>query len=234
VTLATEVRAKRPRSANLAGKPSLSWHRLRNSCSARCCSPRLLTFYQQLVVRVSRDAVINARLAVIRAPIDGVATASVTTPGSAMKAGEAGGRVEDLLADDARPAQLLREVSATARIDEARANLAAAAAREADAKAAAGRGAALHARGFQSDEAQDKARHAQEVEEQGAIAARKRLDTLGVELDAARSGTFLGDSYNDAPSSLQRARELLLRITESPWSPMAVEAWALIFKNIAN
>jgi hypothetical protein len=142
-------------------------------------------------------------------------------------------------------------VIATARIDEARANLAAAAAREADAKAAAGRGAALHVRGFQSDEAQDiarqygfssclprstqdKARHAQEVEEQGAIAARKRLDTLGVELDAARSGTFLGDSYNDAPSSLQRARELLLRITESPWSPIAVEAWALIFKNIAN
>jgi hypothetical protein len=90
-----------------------------------------------------------------------------------------------------------------------------AAAREADAKAAAGRGAALHARGFQSDEAQDKARHAQEVEEQGAIAARKRLDTLGVEFDAARSGTFLGDSYNDAPSSLQRARELSLRITET-------------------
>jgi hypothetical protein len=53
----------------------------------------VLTFYQQLVVRVSRDAVINARLAVIRAPIDGVATASVTTPGSAMKVGEAGGRV---------------------------------------------------------------------------------------------------------------------------------------------
>jgi hypothetical protein len=55
-----------------------------------------------------------------------------------------------------------------------------------------------------------------------------------VELDAARSETFLGDSYNDAPSSLQRARELSLRITESPWSPIAVEAWALIFKNIAN
>jgi hypothetical protein len=31
-------------------------------------------------------------------------------------------------------------------------------------------------------------------EEQGAIAARKRLDTLSVELDAARSSTFLGDS----------------------------------------
>ena len=253
MTLAAEVRAKRPRSADLAGKPALSWRRFAKFMfGAVLLAAGVLTFYQQLVVRVSRDAVINARLAVIRAPIDGVATASVTTPGSAMKAGEAVGRVEDLLADDARLAQLQREVSATAlerdsltrrlsdlerargeaeaqaeayrvgrvrqlelRIDEARANLAAAAAREADAKAAAGRGAALHARGFQSDEAQDKARHAQEVEEQGAIAARKRLDTLGVELDAARSGTFLGDSYNDAPSSLQRARELSLRITET-------------------
>jgi len=47
------------------------------------------------------------------------------------------------------------------------------------------------------------------------IAARKRLDALTVELDAARNGTFLGDSYNDAPSSLQRARELALRMTET-------------------
>jgi biotin carboxyl carrier protein len=101
------------------------------------------------------------------------------------------------------------------RIEEARANLGAAAAREADAKAVVGRGAALHARGFQSDEAQEKARHAQEVEDQSVIAARKRLDTLTVELDAARNGTFLGDSYNDAPSSLQRTRELALRIAET-------------------
>jgi multidrug resistance efflux pump len=189
---------------------------------------------------------------VIRAPIDGIATTVVTTPGTAIKAGEAMGRVEDPRADDARLAQLQREVSATElerdalarrltdlgqarseaeaqaeayrlgrvrqlelRIEEARANLDAAAAREADAKAVVGRGAALHARGFQSDEAQDKARHAQEVEDQAVIAARKRLDALTVELDAARNGTFLGDSYNDAPSSLQRARELALRITET-------------------
>jgi len=37
----------------------------------------LFTFYQQLVVRASRDAVINARVAVIRAPIDGIATAAL-------------------------------------------------------------------------------------------------------------------------------------------------------------
>jgi multidrug resistance efflux pump len=255
VTLTADVSAKRPRSTDLAGagKRALSWRRFgKFTFGAALLTAGVLTFYQQLVVRVSRDAVINARLTVIRAPIDGIATAAVTTPGSAIEAGEAVGRVEDPLADDARLAQLQRETSATElerdslarrltdldrarseaeaqaeayrlgrvrqlelRIEEARANLAAAAAREADAKAVAGRGAALHARGFQSDEAHEKAHHAQEVEGQGVIAARKRLDTLGVELDAARSSTFLGDSYNDAPSSLQRARELALRITET-------------------
>ena len=255
MTLAADVSAKRPRSADLAGagKRTVSRRRfVKFIFGAVLLAAAVLTFYQQLVVRVSRDAVINARLAVIRAPIDGIATAAVTIPGSGIKAGEAVGRVEDPLADDARLAQLQREASATElerdsltrrltdlerargeaeaqaeayrlgrvrqlelRIEEARANLAAAAAREADAKATVGRGAALHARGFQSDEAQDKARHSQEIEEQGVVAARKRLDTLSVELDAARSGTFLGDSYNDAPSSLQRARELALRITET-------------------
>jgi multidrug resistance efflux pump len=214
----------------------------------------LFTFYQQFVVRASRGAVINARVAVIRAPIDGIATTAATTPGARIKAGDAIGLVEDPLADDARLAQLQREQNAAElerdslarrltdldrargeaeaqaeaeayrvgrvrqlelRIEEARANLDAAAAREADAKAVVGRGAALHARGFQSDEAQEKARHTQEVEDQAVIAARKRLDALTVELDAARNGTFLGDSYNDAPSSLQRARELALRITET-------------------
>jgi biotin carboxyl carrier protein len=222
------------------------------ACAALLLAAGLVSLYQQLVVRASRDAVINARVAVIRAPIDGIATATVTTPGMAIKTGEAIGRVEDPLADDARLAQLEREASAAElerdslprrltdlerargeaaaqaeayrlgrvrqlelRIEEARANLDAAAAREADAKAVVGRGAALHARGFQSDEAQEKARYAQEVEDQAVIAARMRLDALAVELDAARTGTFLGDSYNDAPSSLQRARELALRITET-------------------
>jgi multidrug resistance efflux pump len=255
VTTAAETTARRPRSPDLGGRsrPALLTRRAgKLGFGALLLAAGLLTFYQQLVVRASRDAVINARVAVIRAPIDGIATAAVTTPGIAIKAGEAIGRVEDSLADDARLAQLQREASATEierdslvrrlndlerargdaeaqaeayrlgrvrqlelRIEEAGANLDAAVAREADAKAVVGRGAALHARGFQSDEAQEKARHAQEVEDQAVIAARSRLHALTVELDAARNGTFLGDSYNDAPSSLQRARELALRITET-------------------
>ena len=116
MTLAADVSAKRPRSADLAGagKRTVSRRRFAKFIfGAVLLAAAVLTFYQQLVVRVSRDAVINARLAVIRAPIDGIATAAVTIPGSGIKAGEAVGRVEDPLADDARLAQLQREASAT-------------------------------------------------------------------------------------------------------------------------
>jgi multidrug resistance efflux pump len=255
VTTAADADIRRPRSADLAqtGKHVFAWRRLgKFAFGAALLAAGLLTIYQQLVVRVSRDAVINARITVIRAPIDGIATAAVTTPGMEIKAGTPIGRVEDPLADDARLAQLEREASTTElerdslgrrlgdleraraaaeaqaeayrqgrvrqlelRIDEARANLAAATEREGDANATVARGAALHTRGFQSDEAQEKARHAQEIERQGVVATRKRLDALTVELDAARNGTFLGDSYNDVPSSLQRSRELALRVAET-------------------
>jgi multidrug resistance efflux pump len=101
------------------------------------------------------------------------------------------------------------------RIEEARANLTAAIARQSDALAADRRGAALNARGYMANSAYERALHAREVAQQDVIAARKRLDALSVELEAARSGTYLGDNYNDVPSSFQRARELTLRIEET-------------------
>jgi biotin carboxyl carrier protein len=42
-------------------------------------------------------------------------------------------------------------------------------------------------------------------------AARKRLEATRVERDAVAEGVFVGDSYNDSPSSEQRAAELRLR-----------------------
>jgi multidrug resistance efflux pump len=234
-------------------RPLISWRRTAKLLFfAGLLAAGLLTLYQQLVLRVSRDAVINAQLAVIRAPIDGIATASVTIPGAAISAGAPLGRVDDPLPDDNRLVELQREASdieleraslsarladlaraqaeaeaqaeayrlgrvreLELRVEEARADLAAATEQQQNTEAEAARGAALHTRGFQSDEAQDKLAHAQEIARQNAIAARKRLDALSVELEAAQKGTFLGDSYNDAPSSLQRARELALRIAET-------------------
>src|SRR5438094_8231624 len=66
-----------------------------------------------------------------------------------------------------------------------------------------------------ADAAYERAQHAREVAQQDKIAARKRLDALIVALEAARNGTYLGDNYNDVPSSFQRARELTVRIEES-------------------
>ena len=63
MTLAADVSAKRPRSADLtgAGKRTVSRRRfIQFIFGAVLLAAAVLTFYQQLVVRVSRDAVINA------------------------------------------------------------------------------------------------------------------------------------------------------------------------------
>lgn len=211
-----------------------------------------LTAYQNILIRTSREAVINGRILVIRAPMDGVITVAASTPGSAVQAGASLGQIQDPRPDDARVFELQQEAAATQRerdslvrrltdlerarneadaqadayrigrvqqdelrVEQAQADLAAAMAREADAVAAVRRGDALHGRGFQSDEANEQARHAQEIAQQATIAARKALDALQVELQAARAGTYLGDNYNDVPSSFQRARELAVRIDEA-------------------
>ena len=45
-------------------------------------------------------------------------------------------------------------------------------------------------------------------------ALRHQLEGARVELDAARSGLFVGDSYNDQPSSVQRAEEVDAQIAD--------------------
>jgi multidrug resistance efflux pump len=211
-----------------------------------------LMLYQQLAVTVSTHAAINARIAVIRAPIDGFATATLGAPGTMVRASAVVGHIDNPLADFSRVADLERRLT-TSQLDrralearladleraraeaaanagayragrvredemlvaQVRANLAAALARADDSAAAARRGALLQARGFQSDAAEEHLRDTAAADRQSALAAKQQLAAQMVELDAARHGVFLGDSYNDAPYSLQQARELKLRITET-------------------
>ena len=212
----------------------------------------VISLYQQIGVRRSREAVINARVAIIRAPLDGVVSAYVTEPGSRIKAGMSIGVVENRLADATRFAELQREAGdvdierasleeqlkhlEAARADAAgqaeayragrehlldlqiagaRADSAAADERLLNAETVRIRGDTLHARGFQSDAAQDSLRYTEQIARQGAISARARAEALSVEREAAHDNTFLGDSYNDAPFSLQQARELALRIADT-------------------
>jgi multidrug resistance efflux pump len=239
--------------AGLAGARNLPWRRIvKFSIGAALLGVGALTTYQQVVVRVSREAVINARVASVRAPMDGIVKTAPTNPGRAVQAGALIGNIEDPMADDARVFQLQQDAQATEReraalsrrvadlqqarsdaeaqaeayrvgrvrqdelhVDEARASLSAAMARATEASSAEGRGAALHAHGYMADAAYERAQHAREVAQQDTIAARKRLEAFTVELDAARKGTYLGDNYNDVPSSFQRARELTVRIEET-------------------
>jgi multidrug resistance efflux pump len=235
------------------GTHTIPWRRYSKfALGAALIAIAAATTYQQVFVRVSREAVINARVTTIRAPMDGIVKTASAVPGRAVQAGDTIGDIEDPTADDARVFQLQQDLHATERehtaltsrladlrrsraeadaqaeayrigrvqqdqlrVEEARANLTAGIARQTDAIAAERRGAALNARGYMANSAYERALHAREVVQQDVIAARKRLDALTVELEAARGGTYLGDNYNDVPSSFQRARELTVRIEET-------------------
>src|SRR5258708_11612593 len=74
-----------------------------------------LTTYQNVLVRTSREAVLNGRAVVIRAPMDGMVATTLTAPGAAVQVGTSMGRVEDPRPDDARSFALQQEVAATRR-----------------------------------------------------------------------------------------------------------------------
>ena len=74
-----------------------------------------LTAYQHIIVRVSREAVINARIATIRAPMDGILKSGSVAPGRTVQAGARIGDIEDPTADNSRVFQLQQDVHSTER-----------------------------------------------------------------------------------------------------------------------
>jgi multidrug resistance efflux pump len=100
------------------------------------------------------------------------------------------------------------------RVAEIESEIAAAAATRTEAGAALLRTSILTDNGVQSKAAHDRAERDDAIAEQAEITLRRRLGGVKVELDAARQGMFVGDSYNDRPSSSQHADEVVLRIGE--------------------
>ena len=208
--------------------------------------------FGEFLAGVSATATINARLMVVRSPIDGMLTLRIRSLGARVAAEERLGEITDVRADTGRLAELKRtEVSLEAdlsriekqrklvakaqqtfaaysedyrhgrikqleaRLGEARALTGASEARLREQASALDRANALSERGVQTAANLERARAAHEVALEDLKVTKERASYLGVELDAARAGTFLGDSYNDAPYSLQRARELDLRLAET-------------------
>jgi multidrug resistance efflux pump len=100
------------------------------------------------------------------------------------------------------------------RVAEIESQIAAAAATRTEAGAALLRTSILTDNGIQTKAAHDRAERDDAVAQQAEAALRRRLASVKIELEAARQGTFVGDSYNDRPSSSQHADEVVLRIGE--------------------
>ncbi len=199
----------------------------------------------------SADATVNARINVIRAPIEGQVTLAVKSIGARVNAGELVADIADERFDAARlidmeqalesqridlrraegQRQALTEARAgfasqladyqrgrvtqiEARIAESQAAQDAASARLREADATLKRANDLNERGVQTAANLERARAAFDVAQQELESARQRGNYLATELASARSGVFIGDSYNDAPFSSQRVREIDLRLAE--------------------
>jgi multidrug resistance efflux pump len=116
--------------------------------------------------------------------------------------------------DLARQAALFREGrihQLEARIAEIQTSIEAAAARREEATNAMERASSLIKSGSVSTVELGRLTREKTVAQQTEMGAQRRLDATQIELTAAREGTFLGDSYNDRPSSVQREEEMRQR-----------------------
>ncbi len=143
---------------------------------------------------VSADAVINARVTTLRAPVAGTVELQPRVLGSTVQAGEELGSLQDPLVDNIRLNDLTMELALSrAALDRM---LATAEAIDASLGELDRRTAAYQADRIATLEA-GTAGTVDPGETGSTIAGRE------IELQAAREGRYLGDGYNDAPFSEQ-------------------------------
>jgi len=208
---------------------------------------------QRMLQLSSVEAVVNARLVSLRAPVDGKIDESDFAPtiGAEVPKGGVVLRVSNSRADRARlddlrrlvlqieserPAvanrlarlkELHEQISQQARafqsgriqeleerVMDLKAQLAAAEAAELEAASTLERTKELAASGVQTRVAIERAERDAKVASETRNSLSHRLFSGKVELEAVRRGEYVGDTYNDRPSSLQQADELSIRIAE--------------------
>jgi biotin carboxyl carrier protein len=209
---------------------------------------------QRLLEFSSVEAVVNARLVSLRAPIDGKIDVADVAPtiGAVASKGSFILRISNSRADRARLDDLQRLVDQTEgerppiakrlvrlkelyeqvfqqvrafqagrireleeRTMDLKAQVAATEAAELEAVSTLERTKSLAASGNQTRVAVERADRDARVLAETQRSLHHRLFATEVELEAARRGEYVGDSYNDRPSSLQHADELSVRIAEA-------------------
>jgi biotin carboxyl carrier protein len=209
---------------------------------------------QRLLEFSSVDAVVNARLVSLRAPIDGKLTAGPFSPriGATAAEGIALFRISNTRADRSRLDDLRRLVDQIeserssivgrldrlkelygqieeqtrafqagriqeleARVMDFKAQAEAAGATQVEAASTLGRTRTLLASGAQTKIALERAQRDATIANETERSIKHRLFAAEVELEASRRGQYIGDTYNDRPSSRQQADELSIRIAEA-------------------
>jgi len=208
---------------------------------------------QRALETTSAEAVVNARLVTVRAPIDGTVTVprSVSGVGETITSNEPLLEIKNPRADRSQLDDLQRQIARLkaergalekrkiqleglqdqlrqqrdafqkgrvaqleARVAEFTAGIAAADAKEAETRSALERTQKLKASGYQSQAAVDRAERDHKVAANTADALREKLVGTKVELDAAKTGLFVGDSYNDVPRTAQRLDEITQQVID--------------------
>jgi len=207
---------------------------------------------QRLLELSSTEAVVNARLVSLRAPVDGRIEDFAPTIGTAVSRGRLVLHITNRRADRARlddlqrmvdqiegerPAiarrlarlkeiheQIARQARAfqagriqelEERVLDLKAQVSATEVSEAEAASTLARTRVLAVSGYQTTVAVERAERDAKVAAHTQKSLNHRLFATEVELEAARRGEYVGDSYNDRPSSLQHADELSVRIVEA-------------------
>jgi multidrug resistance efflux pump len=201
-----------------------------------------------MLATTSVEAIVNARIETIRAPIEGIVQApsdkttnwSSTAPPKLVITNPYAdrSRLDELRRDlntlEAQEESLGRQSQLTqtaldtidlqaekyragrlklidARLARLTAELQATAAKTVQTTASKQRSDHLRQTGFISGADSDRAQYEWNAATSADAAAQKRLEETKVEHDAVADGVFIGDSYNDSPSSIQRETELRMK-----------------------
>jgi multidrug resistance efflux pump len=124
-------------------------------------------------------------------------------------------QVQDQVLRQAAAFQSGRIRELEARIADLKAQASASEAAESEAASTFERTKALAASGYQTAVALERAERDAKITSQNQKSLSHRLFAVAVELEAARRGEYVGDSYNDRPSSLQHADDISIRIAET-------------------
>jgi multidrug resistance efflux pump len=202
-----------------------------------------------MLATTSVEAIVNARIETIRAPIEGIVQAPAEKNANwSSTAAPPKLTISNPYADRSRLDELRRDLNTLesqeetlgrqsqltqtaldtisiqaekyragrlklidARLARQTAELQATSAKTSQTTASKRRSDHLQQTGFISGADSDRVQYEWNAATSAETAAQKRLEETKVEHDAVADGVFIGDSYNDAPSSIQRETELKMK-----------------------